>query len=507
MPTRETSCASIWATAERVWNPPSNMPGNGWGPGIAIKILYDELRPWVTPYDPANKIIFGAGTLHGNNGPRGLQEQHQHPRAGDRRMGKRLQRQLRGGQLKYAGYDSVIIEGRAHTPVYLWIRDDRVELRDAPRLWGKTTWETLDGNPEGTGRRTLHTVSIGPAGENLVRGACVIQDGEGLRPVRHGAVMGSKNLKAIVAKGTGAIRVAHPQTLHGDGRQDPKDVREAQERGAMRKYGTLRGLAGKQKICGVKLQEFQDASCRKRWCTPWIPARRSKDTRSPARASGMRHRVRPAPADHGGPYAGLETECGQMEVLTTCKPAGHREPTFMFKANALCNQMGLDVDAAGGPIGWAMECYQRGILDEKDTDGLKLNGGTRGSLSNSSGRSAGGKGSATSSPKAAARAADLVGRDSAYYAMHIKGQDLYEPLRGALGWCLGTTTSTRGGGHTTGRRSMDASGRSRKMKEKVQAIFGVDNPSTLRNTRARGHGLTYMEVAAPDQQLPGRLPL
>ena len=139
--------------------------------------------------------------------------------------------------------------------------NDRIELRDARCLWGKTTWETLDGIRKELGDETLHTVSIGPAGENLVRGACVIQDrGRAFGRCGTGAVMGSKNLKAIVAKGTGAIRVAQPKLFMERVARIRKMFDELKSVEAMQKYGTLRGLEAKQKICGINFKNFQECT-------------------------------------------------------------------------------------------------------------------------------------------------------------------------------------------------------------------------------------------------------
>jgi aldehyde:ferredoxin oxidoreductase len=184
--------------------------------GIAIKILYDETRPWVTPYDPANKLIFGAGALVGTTAP------------GANKM------------LKYAGYDSIIIEGRAHSPVYLSVENERVEIRDASGLWGKTTWETLEAIREMHADPGLHTVSIGPAGENLARGACVIQDrGRAFGRCGTGAVMGSKNLKAIVAKGTGSIKISDSERFMEAVAKCQKMFKEAKGVDLQKQYGTL----------------------------------------------------------------------------------------------------------------------------------------------------------------------------------------------------------------------------------------------------------------------------
>jgi aldehyde:ferredoxin oxidoreductase len=166
----------------------------------------------------------------------------------------------------------------------------------------------------------------------------------------------------------------------------------------------------------------------------------------------------------------------------------------MFKANAYCNQLGLDVDAAGGPIGWAMECYQRRIIDERDTDGMKLEWGDPEAVLELIRKISYREGFGNILAEGCARAADIIGRDSSYYAIHMKGQDLYEPCRGSIGWALGTTTSTRGGGHTTGA-VIDYRPFSKGEKgEKASSIFGVDNPYTPLEYEGKAGMITYMEA-------------
>jgi len=483
------SCGPIYAYAGkilrinlsdgRISTEPTSAYAREWlgASGIAIKILYDELRSWVTPYEPANKIVFSAGALVGTTAPGACKSNISTlgPMTGG--WASSCSDSYAGGELKYAGYDSIVIEGRAHTPVYLWICDDSVELRDARRLWGKTTWETLEGVRKELGDEKLHSASIGPAGENLVRGACVIQDrGRAFGRCGTGAVMGSKNLKAIVVKGTGAIRVARPKRFMETNARLRRMFDSVKSVEGMQKYGTLRGLDSKQRICGINFKNFQECTLPEEMIKavdpcPMIDKYEVGRQSFPGCAFGCGRRLHVTE----GPYAGLETECNQMEVLLTLQTRlAVQEPTFMLKANAYCNQMGLDVDAAGGPIGWAMECYQRGILTEKDTDGLKLTWGDAGVILDLIRKISFREGFGDVLAEGCARAADRVGRDSSYYAMHIKGQDLYEPCRGSLGWSLGTTTSTRGGGHTTGA-TLD--GRIvPEVKEKVSAIFGVQHP-------------------------------
>lgn len=331
-------------------------------------------------------------------------------------------------------------------PVYLWIHNGCVEIRDASHLWGKTTWETLERIRKEVGDSTLHTASIGPAGENLVRGACIIQDrGRAFGRCGNGAVMGSKNLKAVVAKGSGGIKVANPKLFTEVVTKTRELFKNAKTLENIHKYGTLSVFPRKQEVCGISYKNFQYCCLPEDMAKTILPSR-SVDKYQVAQQSFPgcvigcgRHLYITE-----GPYAGLKTECNQWEVVGTLQGRlAIWEPTFMFKANALCNQMGLDVDMAGGAIGWAMECYQRGIIKEKDADGLRLNWGDHGVALELIRKISYREGFGNILAEGCAKAADIFGRESGYYAMHIKGQDLYEPCRGANAWCLGTTTSTR----------------------------------------------------------------
>ncbi len=477
---------------------PTSRYTEGWlgASGIAIKILYDELRSWVTPYDPANRLIVGAGPLIGTTAPGAnkINVSTLGPMTGGWASG--CSDSHFGPQLKYAGYDSVVIEGRSHTPVYLWIHDEEVEIRDASHLWGKTTWETLDALREELGDPSLHTLSIGPAGEYLARGGCIIQDrGRAFGRCGSGAVMGSKNLKAMVARGTGSIRVADPSRFMAAAAKGRDMVRGAKSSETFHKYGSMSVMPRKQQVCGIAYRNFQETRLPDDMAELIEPTRtidkyRVAQVSFPGCAVGGCGRTLHVTE---GPYAGLITECNQWEVFGTLQGRlAIREPTFMLKANALCNQMGLDVDAAGGPIGWAMECYQRGIIDEEDTGGLKLEWGDAAVALELIRMICYREGFGDILAEGCARAADIVGRDSGYYALHIKGQDLYEPCRGANGWALGTTTSTRGGGHTTGAVAVEAT--PALDVEKARKVYGVDNPDMALEYDGKARMVKYLEV-------------
>jgi aldehyde:ferredoxin oxidoreductase len=429
--------------------------------GIAIKILYDELKAWVTPYEPANKIIFGAGVLQGTTAPAACKMTISTlgPMIGG--WATSASDSYVGGQLKFAGYDLVVVSGKAHKPVYLWIDDDRVEIRDASHLWGRSTSETLKQLRDDPGDPSLHIVSIGPAGENLVRGGCVVQDeGRAFGRCGIGAVMGSKNLKALVARGTGSVRVADPDRFLKIVRELRVRAKTAKGQPGMQQYGTLGILQSKQNCCGISYKNFQEFK-RPYEMAEAIDPERTIDRYRVGRSSFPGCLIGCGQVVHfdDGPFAGLTTTNNQWEVLGTMQGRlAVWEPQFMFKANALCNDLGIDVDMAGGVIGWAMECYQRGIITEQDTGGLKLEWGAVDLILDLIEKISYRKGFGDLLAEGCARAAELLGRDSSYYAMHIKGQELYEPCRGAMAWALGTTTSTRGGGHTTGAPAIETTG-------------------------------------------------
>ena len=482
-----------------IWSEPTSKYARQWlgSSGIAVKILYDELKPWVTPYDPANRLIFGTGPLIGTTAPGSnkMNISTLGPEMGG--WASSCADSYLGGELKCAGYDSVVVEGKAHTPVYLWIHDENVEIRDASNLWGKTTWDTLDAIREELGDKSLHAASIGPAGENLVRGACVIQE----RQRAHGrggigAVMGSKKLKAFVAKGTGSVRVADPKRFMeavGTCRDMFKDSKSAE---IFHTYGTLGIMSKKQKLCGCNWKNFQDVV---------VPpdVAEAIDPKTMVEKYEISKQSYPGCAVGGcsrilhitdGPYEGLIAESNQWESVTTLQTRlAVEEPNFMLKATALCDQLGLGVDEAGAPIGWAMECYQRGIIDKKDADGLELKWGDADVALELIRKISYREGFGNILAEGSARAAEIVGRDSGYYAMHIKKVDLYEPCRGALGWCLGTTTSTRGGGHTTGAPTCENPDPSFDV-EKAKAVYGVDNPNKPLDYEGKAKIVTYAEA-------------
>jgi len=444
-------------TTQSIITEPTMKYAREWlgGDGIGIRILYDEVKPWVTPYEPANRLIIGAGPLVGTLAPGATRVAVDSKNAATQGVGSSNACGFFGQELKFAGYDHIIVHGKARYPVYLWVHDDRVAIKDARHLWGKTTWETVDAIRNELDDCDIHTMSIGPAGENVVRGSCIIIDkGRALGRCGFGGIMGSKNLKAIAVRGTGAVEVAEKERfLNAVGESRSKfDASISGIAPVFIRHGTISVTPGKSTHCMLPYKNFQYLD----WPQEMKERFDAEYIRNKYRKRNLSSMACPIPCGRyywveDGPYAGLGAEGFQFEDMADFGgKLAVDDPAFLMKAHTYCNQLGLDIDAAAGSIAWAMECYQRGILTESDADGLKLEWGDAGVALELMRRIAYREGFGSILGEGSAHAADVFGKGSEYYAMHLKGQDLYEVIRTSIAWGLGACVSTRGGGHTTG---------------------------------------------------------
>ncbi|KJS21692.1 MAG: hypothetical protein VR72_09375 [Clostridiaceae bacterium BRH_c20a] len=420
--------------------------------GIGQSILYNELKPWVTPYEPANKVIIETGPLTGTLVPGASRFSISSKNAFNGGVGTSSCGGFFGPELKFAGYDFVIIEGRAQMPVYLWIYNNDIVIRDARHLWGKTTWEAQDSIKEELKDERVHVACIGPAGENLARGACVISGNRAAGKCGMGGIFGSKNLKAIAVRGTGAVEVAHPERFMKAVNEAFKREESSESLKKLSEYGTISGTKTRNKYNSLPYKNFKETQIPNNVLEQLSPDI-YKDNYSVRSLNCMACSVSCCKAyfiDHG-PYAGLYNEGFHLNTLADyAGKCGVEYPPAIIKIQALCNQLGLDLDASAGAISWAMECYQRGILTQNDTDGLKLEWGNHELIVQLIWKIANRDGFGDILAEGCKKAAEIIGRASEEFAIHVKGQELYEEIRSPLGWGLGACVATRGGGHTTG---------------------------------------------------------
>jgi aldehyde:ferredoxin oxidoreductase len=424
------------------------------GRGVNQLLLLKNMKPEISPFDEDNLIAFGTGPLAGTLAPGAcrLSIDSKSPMTGG------IASSSCGGNfaaaLRFAGYENIIVKGRSEKPVYLFIDDDKLEVRDASRIWGRTTWETDELIKEDIGDQSVEELYIGPAGENLVRGACVITDLEkAAARCGLGAVMGSKRLKAIAVRGSGSVDVAESDTFL---RTVDELMRKLKENEFLKRRGT----------CGIYGNVLWGENYRE---SPWrnfqggyipSPGQISKihpdvfnnDFKQkniscfscPVHCRGV-YRV------EQGEYAGLICEgLENNDIQLFGAKLNVFDPAAILKLRSLCNQYGLDTDNTSGAIAWACECYERGIISRKETDGIDLDWGNYQSFAEMIKRIAYREGFGDILAEGSKRASQIVGRNSEEYAIHIKGQDLMEQIWVDKGWALGTVLSARGGGHTRG---------------------------------------------------------
>ncbi|HSR12299.1 MAG TPA: aldehyde ferredoxin oxidoreductase N-terminal domain-containing protein, partial [Thermodesulfobacteriota bacterium] len=341
------------------------------GRGINQWLLFNGVGRNVRPLDPGNLLILGAGPMNGTLVPASGRLAIDFKNAitggvGSANCGGRF-----SAEMKYAGFDHIVIQGRAAGPKYLYIEDQSVHFRDASDLWGRDTWSTDQLVKEKENDPGISALTIGPAGEKLVSFACIIGDrGRAAAYGGCGAVMGSKNLKAIAIRGkTCPIRVARPgnfmerlETFRRQVFEKSRAVRVHREGGTLGAYL----LAGENRPHGVRnLQEefWGIASIRNVTRDKFDPfmIRRHSCMGCPVYCLGI-YRVKGSLCE--GIQANSIRAFGSNVDVSCAEDVLH--------AHALCNRYGLDCDQTSAAVAWAIECFEKEIINRKDTDGLML---------------------------------------------------------------------------------------------------------------------------------------
>ena len=329
------------------------------GRGFNSRTLFDEVKPGTDPLGPENLFMVGIGPLAGTLAPCGARwtVTAKAPLTGIFGDGN-------GGgdfatELKFAGYDQIIFYGRSPQPVYLWINNDRVELRDASRLWGKTTWETHDFLVEELGDREIRELCIGPAGENLVRVAKVFTEKARTGgKCGMGAVMGSKNLKAVVVRGTGSVKIAKPDEFYKASKQAYEKLLASPFQQMTREKGTLflvRAHSGRGSLTTRNSQTGYFEGWEKITAEAFEDqyAVRHKGCSACPIACSHVYRVKE------GPYATYGYACQYGTNYPLTSKIGNDNLANLYLAT-LCDQLGLDTHSCGGTISFAMEAWQKG---------------------------------------------------------------------------------------------------------------------------------------------------
>jgi aldehyde:ferredoxin oxidoreductase len=426
------------------------------GRGLAARYLYEELDARVDPLSPANKLIFATGPLTGTPVPCGARYMVVTKGALTNAITTSNSGGHWGPELRFAGYDMVIVEGRASKPVWLFIYDDHVELRDAQHLWGKTVGETEDGLRRELGIPGLRVACIGPGGEKQVRFACIMNDkhrAAGRSGV--GAVMGSKNLKAIAVRGTGGVPVADPPAFMKAVRAMRTAMQDHPGRKAFTDLGTAATIDFTQAYGALPTRNFLAGQFEQ---YENLNGNTIKETRMVANkacfactiACGRVTRL----GEHADKYlvnmhprnwksAGEGPEYENAWALGADVGVGDLDA--VIKANWLCNDLGLDPISMGASLAAAMELYERGVIGDDDVE-LPLRFGSSEALLRMVEATAYRDGFGNELAEGSKRMGEKFGHPEVF--MGVKGQEFpaYDP-RGFQGMGVAFATCNRGACH------------------------------------------------------------
>ena len=354
------------------------------GYGIGARLLYSMMKPGVDPLGPDNILGLISGPLNGTGASFGGRYTVvcKSPVTGgwnDANSGGFF-----GPEIKRAGFDGVFISGASDKPVYLFIKNGKAEIRDAKKLWGKDCVETEEALVQETGESKLRAALIGPSGERMSRMACVMND-------RHraagrggcGAVMGSKNLKAVAVRGTGKIPVAHPEKIKEINAEVLNFMKNGPTVQQVKLFGTfgtggmtagnaLSGDAPVKNWGGVGIVDLGEESATKLGTFSFDSKYNTK-----------KYACANCPLGCGAHY---KVDDGKWPVGETDRPEYETLAAFgtmtlnddvesIIKCNDICNRYGLDTISVGASVAWAIECYENRIFTQKDTEGIELTWG------------------------------------------------------------------------------------------------------------------------------------
>ena len=448
------------------------------GRGINSKILYDETRKDVSPLSPENVLIFGTSPLSGTSVP-------STPRCtvtskspltgilGDASFGGFF-----APYMKFAGFDHIIITGKAKTPVFLYVEDGKAEIKNADRLYGKSTIETEKIIRRHYRGKKVHVASIGLAGEKMVRTACIVHGHNVAGRTGMGAVMGSKNLKAIVIRhGKNKVQIADPKSFRLITKHIKKKIKESPFYKMFATYGMAGPLAIENESGILAVRNFKQAggfndvenvTC-ETLARDFYTG--SKSCFSCSVGCMKDWEVK------DGPYAGEKgTKIPEGCNAPNGPTCGNAYAPSLFKIYNLCNHYGIDVLDFGCLMSYVMEWYEKGIVTEEETGGLRFEWGNYESMVAMVPKIAKREGFGAVLADGAVKAAQRIGRGAEKYINFCKGMVIGgQDIRGLKGTALCFATATRGCDHLRGSNMLEIQlgGRSLISREEAEKRFGT----------------------------------
>jgi aldehyde:ferredoxin oxidoreductase len=461
------------------------------GRGLNSSVLYNLAATDLDEFGPENPIIVGAGLFCGTLVPAASKFTFTSKSPLTNIFADSCTGGYFGPELKYAGYDQIIITGVSEKPVYLFIDDDHVELKSADHLWGKDAWTTQKEIRREHGDE-FQVASIGQAGENLVRFAAIMH---GLKRAAGkfglGAVMGSKKLKAIAVRGTKGVQIAHPESLLEFAFETTQKITNHPFYKVRSVYGTPHLEDVLSPLGVMSTRNFERTSFERYKEIGGIRLTEKYSNRMRSCMGCPAHCTHVYSLDEG-PYKGTYGEGPEFTVTSMIGDrCGVSDLEAILRINQLLNEYGMDCAAFGGLVGWAMDCYERGIINKTDADGLELRWGNAEAIIELVHKTANRQGFGNILAEGEKRAPQLIGRGSDQYMFHCKGGIIIaEEPRALPGFGLAYLTSTRGSDHLRARYPLETIANG---AEVAQKLFGSKDAADPRTPKGKGKGVKWFE--------------
>jgi aldehyde:ferredoxin oxidoreductase len=465
------------------------------GRGLNIKRLWDHLPAHTDPLSPANLLVFGVGPFTGTLFPGGARfnVSGMSPQTGI--LGDSNAGGFFGPAIKFAGYDQVILSGRAPHPVYLWIDDDRLELRDARALWGKDTWETARAVHQDLGDSAVEVAAVGPGAENGVRFAGIFNNlVRAAARTGMGTVMASKNVKAVAVRGTGCVVPADAGRLRDLLARIDERIYGHHDYDSRSRLGTTRLIKALNEIGGLPTRHFQDGHFEAADAVSGEAIESRFKVKSKACFACTVHCSRFLRVDDPR-FPGLCTEGPEYEPLAgfTAR-VGNGDLALGLKCIDLANRYGVDAIALSEVIAWSMECAERGLLAREEADGLDLTWGNGETIIALIHKVARREGFGDFLADGVRKAAERLGRGSEALAFHGKGLEVFQAdIRSIKAYGLGNAVASRGADHLRSEPWFEFS------NDAAEGIRRYGLPETAFRLEFKGKGLVvkhFEEMAA-----------
>ncbi|MBW1919258.1 MAG: aldehyde ferredoxin oxidoreductase family protein [Deltaproteobacteria bacterium] len=465
------------------------------GRGLDAYLLYNHTKKGVDPLGPDNVLLFSGGILTATcaSATARTHVMAKSPLTG--LLGSANMGGFFAPELAWAGFHHIVIKGKARKPVYLWIHNGEIEIRDAKNIWGRTVTDSQWAIRDELGDEEVKCAVCGPAGENLVRFANImtgIKNSAGRTGM--GCVMGSKNLKALAARGTMDIKIAHPTEALEFNKRFIDQIVSAKVNQTQGTLGTPFIWGATNSWGGIRCRNFQLNQCE--YADDIEPERLDEiatETIGPYHMTGCfgcQVHCRAQYRIPSGPYAGRYdegpeyTSQGAFGGEPDCKNA-----VTVLTGNHLVDQFGMDNLETGSLISWAMELYELGILTQKETDGLDLRFGNDEALLEMIERICYRKGwLGDTLADGGIPASEKIGKNSFDYLIQVKGMsNLHSDERATPALALGIATGSRGSDHLRSRPAIDLY---HLPEEVLRKIYGTpvpyDGPLSSEHTAYEG---------------------